>query len=84
MVDRIGYLKYLMGLLMHIHFLHYALLPPVLHAVVVVGMDAENIHVFDPARESAPDVIPIKSFEAAWQGGRNRIVVINPRENKCH
>ena len=48
-----------------IHFLHYALLPPVLHAVVVVGMDAENIHIFDPARESAPDVIPIKSFEAA-------------------
>ena len=67
-----------------IHFLHYALLPAVLHAVVAVGMDADKIHIFDPARESAPDVIPIESFAAAWQGGRNRIVVINPRESKCH
>ena len=64
-----------------IHFVHYALLPPTLHAVVVVGMDSESIHILDPARESAPDVILMESFEAAWHGGRNRMVVINSRDS---
>jgi ABC-type bacteriocin/lantibiotic exporter with double-glycine peptidase domain len=64
-----------------VHFAHYALLPFVLHAVVVAGIDNENVYVFDPARESAPDTIPLDSFEAAWQGGRNRMIVVSRKED---
>ncbi|MCX6045817.1 MAG: cysteine peptidase family C39 domain-containing protein [Chloroflexi bacterium] len=37
-----------------------------IHALVVIGMDEEQIYVNDPAAEAAPKAIPRAEFELAW------------------
>lgn len=36
------------------------------HAVVVVGIDEQNVMVNDPAFDVAPQVVPINEFLIAW------------------
>ncbi|MBV7338193.1 C39 family peptidase [Chloroflexi bacterium TSY] len=36
------------------------------HAVVVVGLDDENVYINDPAFAEAPQVVPIDRFLHAW------------------
>ena len=36
------------------------------HAVVVVGIEDDLIHINDPAFQDAPKIIPIREFELAW------------------
>jgi len=37
-----------------------------IHALVVMGMDEEQVYVNDPAHEDAPMTIPLAEFELAW------------------
>jgi ABC-type bacteriocin/lantibiotic exporter with double-glycine peptidase domain len=39
---------------------------PTAHAVVVVGVEGDLIHLNDPAFHDAPKIIPIREFELAW------------------
>lgn len=36
------------------------------HAVVVVGLEGDRIHLSDPRFPDAPKVIPVDEFELAW------------------
>lgn len=36
------------------------------HAVVIVGMDAQQIYVHDPALETGPQAVPLDDFSLAW------------------
>ena len=39
---------------------------PTAHAVVVVGVEGDLIHLNYPAFHDAPKIIPIREFELAW------------------
>jgi uncharacterized protein YvpB len=49
------------------------------HAVVVVGMDEENIYVNDPDFEAAPQAVELGRFYDAWQHFALRYAVIRRR-----
>jgi len=36
------------------------------HAVVIVGMDAQQVYVHDPALETGPQAVPLDDFSLAW------------------
>ena len=46
------------------------------HAVVVVGTTEDHILVNDPAFETAPQAIPVGSFELAWLNCDNACALI--------
>ena len=36
------------------------------HAVVIIGMDDENVYLADPAFNTSPQIAPIGDFDLAW------------------
>jgi len=49
------------------------------HAVVIVGIDEENVMVNDPAFDDAPKIVPINEFLIAW-GERDYLYAILTKE----
>jgi len=60
------------------HLPRYPLPPWVPHAVVVVGITEDKVFIHDPAQNTGPDVVPIKSFQSAWAAGQYQYVVMKP------
>jgi ABC-type bacteriocin/lantibiotic exporter with double-glycine peptidase domain len=48
------------------------------HAVVVVGIDDENLYINDPAFDIAPQAVPLDYFLLAWSELDHRYAVILP------
>jgi hypothetical protein len=36
------------------------------HAVVIVGLDDQNVYLMDPALETGPTLVPVNDFMLAW------------------
>jgi predicted double-glycine peptidase len=47
------------------------------HAVVVVGLDEDNVTVLDPAFPDAPQSIPHDEFHLAWLNGDYSCAIIH-------
>jgi ABC-type bacteriocin/lantibiotic exporter with double-glycine peptidase domain len=48
------------------------------HAVVVVGLDRQNVTLHDPLFESGPQVIARADFRDAWSAARFRLAIVRP------
>ena len=49
-----------------------------LHAVVIVGMDATHVHLNDPGLPDGPIPVPIGEFDLAWLAQYERYAVLAP------
>lgn len=52
------------------------------HAIVVVGMNDEQVHVHDPVMEKGPVSISAISFDAAWTEMDYGCAIITPESNE--
>ncbi|MEM7127712.1 MAG: cysteine peptidase family C39 domain-containing protein [Chloroflexota bacterium] len=50
------------------------------HAVVVVGIDEQNVLLNDPAFEDAPKIVPINEFLIAWGEQDYRYAILTKNE----
>lgn len=48
------------------------------HAVVVIGIESDGVHINDPEFGAAPQVVALEEFELAWQEQDFRFAVIRP------
>jgi ABC-type bacteriocin/lantibiotic exporter with double-glycine peptidase domain len=51
-----------------------------LHAVVVIGMDAEKVYLNDPLRNETPIVFSIDEFNRAWSFWDNTVIHVRQTE----
>jgi ABC-type bacteriocin/lantibiotic exporter with double-glycine peptidase domain len=49
------------------------------HSVVVAGATSEEVFIYDPNREIAPDIIPAADFRKAWESRSCRLAALLPR-----
>lgn len=52
--------------------------PDCSHCVVVAGATRAKVAICDPEQNSAPDVIPVTVFQAAWKQKQYRMAVLKP------
>ena len=51
---------------------------PSLHAVVVVGMDSENVYINDPEMPKGPTPVSIGNFDLAWLAQNECYAILTP------
>jgi predicted double-glycine peptidase len=50
------------------------------HAVVVVGLDEDTVHLHDPALDHGPVAVPTGDFWLAWDEMEDRYAVLTKRQ----
>jgi len=51
-----------------------------IHALVVVEMSGESVHVHDPALPTGPAIVPLPAFLRAWAAVNYLMIVIKPTD----
>jgi hypothetical protein len=49
------------------------------HAVLVVGLDEQDVHLHDPALDHGPVAVPVGDFWLAWDAMEGRYAVLTKR-----